>query len=56
MLVKKEGKDELRLTFNYYYVYEELLGNQMELLLRAYAFLGLPSYKVFSAFNLKNAY
>ncbi|KEQ83933.1 hypothetical protein M438DRAFT_335660 [Aureobasidium pullulans EXF-150] len=56
VLVKKEGKDEPRLTFNYHYVYEELPGNQMELSSRAHAFLGLPSHKVFSAFDLKNAY
>lgn len=56
VLVKKEGKVEPRLTFNYHYVFEEPPGNQMELSSRAHGFLSLPSHEVYSAFDLKNAY
>ena len=56
VLVKKEGKVEPRLTFNYHYVFEEPPGNQMELSSRAHGFLSLPSHGVYSAFDLKNAY
>lgn len=56
VLVKKEGKTEPRLTFNYHYVWEEPPGNQMQLSADAHAFLSRPTHQVFSQFDLKNAY
>ncbi|OQO11727.1 hypothetical protein B0A48_03454 [Cryoendolithus antarcticus] len=56
VLVKKEGKDMPRLTFNYHYVWEEPPGNQMQLSREAHAFLSLPSHHCFSSLDLKNGY
>lgn len=56
VLVKKPGKKEPRLTFNYHYVWEEPPGNQMQLSREAHGFLSLPTHAVFSQFDLKNGY
>ncbi|PPJ53210.1 hypothetical protein CBER1_11916 [Cercospora berteroae] len=56
VLVRKPGKTEPRLTFNYHYVWEEPPGNQMQLSRDAHAYLGHPSHATFSQFDLKNAY
>lgn len=56
VLVKKPGRDEPRLTFNYHYVFEEPLGIQMELSARSHSFLSIPSHACYSQFDPKNAY
>lgn len=55
-LVKREGKDTPRLTFDYHYVWEEPLGNQMQLSAAAHDFLSHPSHNCFAQFDLKDAY
>ena len=56
VLVKKEGKAEPRLTFNYHYVFEEPPGDHTELAARTHAFLSLPTHNVFPHIDFKNAY
>lgn len=56
VVVPKPGKPEPRLTFNYHFVFEVPPANHMELAERAHRFLSAPSHKVFSQFDLKNAY
>ncbi len=56
VLVKKAGKDEPRLTFNYHNVWEEPPGSLMETAEKTHEFLSSPSHGCFSKFDLKNAY
>lgn len=56
MLVDKKGQKQPRLTFNYNWVFEHLLGNHMELLDRSHDFLSNPRHRVFCHFDVKHAY
>ena len=56
VLVKKEGKVEPRLTFNYYYVYEQPPVSYIELVKRIHNLLGVPLYTIYFSADIKYSY
>lgn len=56
VLIKKKEKTELRLTFNYHYVFEELSENHMKLITQTHEFLTHLTHESFFFFDLKNIY
>ncbi len=47
MLINKEGKSKSYLIFNYYFIYKDLVGSYIKLVVKVYNLLGLPMYIIF---------
>jgi len=56
MIVPREGQEQPRLVFDYYWVYEDQPGNWMHNQEAVHNFLSNPSYKLYFQFDIKHAY
>ncbi|POS81945.1 hypothetical protein EPUL_005678, partial [Erysiphe pulchra] len=56
-VVEKPGNAlDMRITFNYHYVYEALPGTYMELISEIHYYLSLPQHQCFIKMDIKHAY
>ena len=56
-VVEKPGNAlDMRVTFNYHYVYEDLPGTYMELISEIHDYLSLPQHQCFIQMDIKHAY
>ncbi|KAI0991407.1 hypothetical protein K3495_g16780, partial [Podosphaera aphanis] len=56
-VVEKAGNSaDMRVTFNYHYVYEDIPGTYMELMSEIHDYLSLPQHNYFIQLDIKHAY
>ena len=56
IFILKLGQKQLRLTFNYHFIYEDLLVSHMEAAANVHSLLGIPSHQCLFSDDIKHGY